>query len=85
LIHRRKHGFGVPIGRWFRQELRQTLRDTLLSRRALDRGWFRPGALSRLLDEHQSGARDHGHALWTLLAFEVWQRVYLDGEIPSHG
>ena len=57
----------------------------LLGSRALDRGWFRPEALRQLVSEHQSGARDHGHALWTLLMFELWHRVFLEGEGPSNG
>ncbi|HEY0026014.1 MAG TPA: asparagine synthase (glutamine-hydrolyzing) [Longimicrobium sp.] len=79
IIHRRKHGFGVPLGRWFRGELAGYLRETLLSPVALGRGYFRPEIVRRLVDEHQGGRRDHAHRLWALLTLELWHRAYLDG------
>ena len=39
---RGKTGFGVPLGRWFREDLRELASDLLLDRRARDRGQFRP-------------------------------------------
>src|SRR6185437_15776506 len=56
---RGKSGFGVPLGRWFRSDLREAANDLL----ATDRGWFRLETVRRLLDEHESGRADHGHRL----------------------
>ncbi len=78
IIHRRKHGFGVPIGKWFRTTLREYLADTLLSARARERGLLRPEVVRGLMSEHLSGERDHGQVLWTLLMLEVWAREFLD-------
>jgi asparagine synthase (glutamine-hydrolysing) len=78
IIYRQKHGFGVPIGKWFRTSLRQALTDTLSSERARQRGWLAPQAVQQLTNEHLSGARDHGQALWTLLMLEVWAVEFLD-------
>ncbi|MGH7963833.1 MAG: asparagine synthase (glutamine-hydrolyzing) [Candidatus Binatia bacterium] len=78
IIRRKKHGFGVPVGRWFRTSLKEYVRDILLSPQALRRGYFKEGALRQLIEEHQSGKRDHGHRLWALLTFEVWHQVFLD-------
>ena len=80
IIHRRKHGFGVPLGRWFRTDLKDYVREVLLSPRALRRGYFREEVLRRLIAEHQNGKRDHGHRLWTLLTLEMWHRVFIDRE-----
>jgi asparagine synthase (glutamine-hydrolysing) len=71
---RGKSGFGVPLGRWFRSDLRETAREVL----ATDRGWFRPDAVGRLLDEHESGSADHGHRLWCLLMLELWVREHVE-------
>jgi asparagine synthase (glutamine-hydrolysing) len=71
---RGKTGFGVPLGRWFREDLRTLARDTLLA----DRGWFRNGEVHRLLDAHESGRADHGHRLWCLLMLELWAREHVD-------
>lgn len=78
IIRRRKHGFGVPVGRWFRASLREYLTEMLLSRRAAERGLVRPEAAAQWVSEHLSGQRDHGQALWALLMLEVWCRSFLD-------
>lgn len=75
---RRKMGFGVPLDHWFRNELKPLLYDVLLASRSLDRGWFRPESVRRLVDEHVSGKWDHNYRLWNLLVFELWQRTYVD-------
>jgi asparagine synthase (glutamine-hydrolysing) len=69
---RRKMGFGVPVGRWMRRELRPMLEDLLFSARALARGYFRPAALRQLVHEHQAGRQDHSFQLWALLWLELW-------------
>jgi asparagine synthase (glutamine-hydrolysing) len=75
---RPKMGFGVPIDRWFRGELKEELRAVLLDPAALGRGWFRPEEVSRLIDEHVDSRRDHAYKLWALLMLELWARRYLD-------
>ena len=74
---RGKTGFGVPLGPWFRDDLRELARDLL----ANDRGWFRPDTVGRLLDEHQSGHADHGHRLWCLLMLELWVREHVEAPV----
>jgi asparagine synthase (glutamine-hydrolysing) len=74
LIHRPKRGFGVPLDRWFRSDLRSYLALNLGSSDASVRRFLRPSGLDRILAEHNSGARNHGHALWTLLTLEVFLR-----------
>jgi asparagine synthase (glutamine-hydrolysing) len=75
-----KHGFGVPLARWFRDELRYRLE-------ALQRPEARIGpyvdatAVARLIDEHRSGRRDHSHLLWRLLVLEVWLTALAEGRL----
>ncbi|KPK71941.1 MAG: hypothetical protein AMJ79_16135, partial [Phycisphaerae bacterium SM23_30] len=79
IISRRpKLGFGVPVGKWFRGELRDLFVDTVMSTRALQRGYFNQAAIERLLAENDQGQADHGHRLWSLLMLELWHRRYLD-------
>ncbi|MCG3173556.1 MAG: Asparagine synthetase [glutamine-hydrolyzing] 1 [Myxococcota bacterium] len=77
---RPKMGFGVPIDMWFRGPLRDFLRDTLLSQRALARGYFRPAAVRALVEDHISGKRDVRYQLYALLALELWHQIYMDGD-----
>jgi asparagine synthase (glutamine-hydrolysing) len=79
LLERKKQGFGVPLGVWFRGKLRTAFQDVLLSPRARQRGYFDSREVQRLLDEHLAGRRDHDLRLWQLLMFELWHRAYLDG------
>jgi asparagine synthase (glutamine-hydrolysing) len=78
IIRRKKHGFGVPVGRWFRDDLHDYITEILLSDQSLRRGYFKRDMLKRLVEEHQTGQRDHTHRLWTLLTFEIWHRVVLE-------
>jgi asparagine synthase (glutamine-hydrolysing) len=78
---RGKSGFGVPLDRWFREELRPLAGDLLLG--GEDRGLFRRAALERLLTEHVEGHADHGHRLWCLCMLELWQRTHVDASRPA--
>ena len=78
ILDRRKQGFGVPLGVWFRGGLTDLFNDVLESPRARQRGYFEPSFVARLLREHLAGQRDHTHRLWQLLVFELWYRQYLD-------
>ena len=78
-LSRGKRGFAVPIGRWFRGELKEFLADHVLGPQAAGRGLFNRPTIERLIDEHQSGRADHAHHLWVLLMFELWHREFMDG------
>lgn len=77
-LDRRKMGFGVPIGHWFRGELQAFLRDTLLSEKSLQRGLFQPRQVANLVELHTRGERDYAHQLWTLLMLELWFQRFID-------
>ena len=78
LLHRPKMGFGVPLGHWFRTELKDMVRDTLLSPRAIGRGYFREAAVRKILDE-QAQNRWHWHYhIYNLLMLELWHRRFID-------
>jgi asparagine synthase (glutamine-hydrolysing) len=71
-VNRRKMGFGVPVGQWFRGPLRELLCDSLLSPRSLGRGYFREPEVRRMVDEHLGRRADHSFQLWNLLMLELW-------------
>jgi asparagine synthase (glutamine-hydrolysing) len=78
IYSRGKMGFGIPLGPWFRGELKDYWAGTCLSAKALGRGYFNKEHLFRLWDEHQSGGRDHGYKLWALLMLELWHKEFAD-------
>ena len=79
LLTRSKMGFGTPLGRWFRNELADYLRDHLGSSRLAADGWLDQSELDRMLASHQRRSRNLGEALWTLLTLEVWYRRWVLG------
>jgi asparagine synthase (glutamine-hydrolysing) len=74
ILRRRKRGFGVPLDRWFREDLRSYLGHMLGSPDARVRRHLRGDAIDALIAEHAGGARNRGGALWTLLTLEVFLR-----------
>lgn len=78
ILNRGKQGFGVPVGRWFRHELRQIAYDVLLDQDTLARGLFDERAVHTLLDEHVKGRANHWQRIWELLMLELWFRSYID-------
>jgi asparagine synthase (glutamine-hydrolysing) len=78
ILNRKKQGFGVPLGTWFRGNLRELFADTLLSPSSLQRGYFQPAFVRRIVDEHLAGTRDHTLRLWQLVVFEKWQQQYVN-------
>ena len=78
IIDRRKQGFGVPLGTWFRGDLRELFADTLLSPASLQRGYFQPAFVRQIVNEHLAGTRDHTLRLWQLVVFEKWQQQYVN-------
>lgn len=74
ILDRPKRGFGVPLDRWFRDDLDRYVAAMLAASDARVRTHLRGDAVDRILAEHRSGARNHGHVLWTLLTLEVFLR-----------
>ena len=72
--NRRKHGFGVPVGHWFRGDLREMYADEVLTADARLNELVDPAVVRRLWEEHQAATREHGFRLWTLLTLEHWLR-----------
>ncbi len=77
LLARRKQGFSAPIGAWFRGPLQGRLRTALAGPAMAN--YFNIGLLTRLADQHATGARDHSAVLWSRLMFESFLRTQTDG------
>jgi asparagine synthase (glutamine-hydrolysing) len=78
ILDGRKHGFSVPIVRWFKRELKQFSEDVLLSPEMYRRGFLNQRYVRQLLREHQSERRAYHHHIWALLNFELWCKTFLD-------
>ncbi|MHB8773438.1 MAG: asparagine synthase (glutamine-hydrolyzing) [Syntrophales bacterium] len=78
IIGRKKMGFGVPLDRWFRNELKEMAYDLLLRERCIARGYFNGGYVRRILDEHVSGRWNWHYQIYNLLMLELWHRTFID-------
>ncbi len=81
IIDRPKHGFAVPLARWFRGPLAEFAHDVLLSPSCRQRGIFDLRYIERMLQLNRQG-RDLDLQLWTVLSFELWCRRFLDRPVP---
>jgi asparagine synthase (glutamine-hydrolysing) len=77
-IHRRKMGFGVPIGEWFRKEMKSFVYEVLLSEKSLGRGYFKQEAIADIVTKHIEGRADHAHKIWALIMLELWHKRFID-------
>ncbi len=71
-VHRRKMGFGIPLGDWLRGPLRKVLRETLLDAKLM--APLSSVVIARTLQEFEVGSYQHESRLWALLMFGVWRR-----------
>jgi asparagine synthase (glutamine-hydrolysing) len=83
ILENRKQGFSPPDQSWYRGPTMDYIRDLLLDARSLERGYFRPDYVRRILAEHIEGRVNHRLLIWSLLSFEWWNRLFLDGERPD--
>jgi len=85
LVDRPKQGFGVPLGKWFRGELRELLFDALTPARMRTVGIEQFAPVQKVLASHMSGAFDEYPRLWTLLMLSLWHdrhRALASGREP---
>jgi asparagine synthase (glutamine-hydrolysing) len=90
VLDRPKQGFALPLVHWMRHELKDMVLTILLEPRTLQRGYFNPQGIRRLLNEHFQLRHDHSPRIWRFLMFELWHRNFLatlgdTGPLPSAG
>jgi asparagine synthase (glutamine-hydrolysing) len=82
-VHQAKQGFSTPEANWYRGPVRDYLREILLDGRAQHRYYLRPGAIARILKEHEEGSHNHRLLIWSLLSLEWLNRHYVDQALPT--
>jgi asparagine synthase (glutamine-hydrolysing) len=76
IVRRPKKGFGIPVGKWIKDEFKpvvdELLSDSFIQQQRLFNGQY----VARLLQEHHQGKVDRRKELWTLLMFQWWWRKF---------
>ena len=70
LLYRQKQGFDMPIAEWLRGPWRDQVRAALTGPAMSGFGIIEPAALHKLIDQHESGARNYAAELWNLMILE---------------
>jgi asparagine synthase (glutamine-hydrolysing) len=78
IVHGKKRGFSIPAAAWLRGELEPFARETLAPDVLRRQGFFDPGVVTRLVDDHVSGREDRSRQLWGLLAFTLWHERHVE-------
>jgi asparagine synthase (glutamine-hydrolysing) len=78
ILKRKKMGFPVPIEIWLRKDFNSYAASILLDEETQRRGYFLPSCVERILREHREGVADHSSRIWTLVNFELWNRIFID-------
>lgn len=78
MIFQKKKGFPVPIARWFKGDLYNSISEILLDKKTSERGYISPAYVQRILKLHSKGKADMSRRLLSLLVLELWHRKYID-------
>ncbi|WP_164689255.1 asparagine synthase (glutamine-hydrolyzing) [Herpetosiphon llansteffanensis] len=84
ILERPKHGFGVPLDAWFRQQLKPMLHDYLLADTSKLQQWLAKPKLEQLCKAHWAGTINAGHQLWTFLSLELWLQTHHQMRPDAH-
>lgn len=72
IISQKKKGFGVPLKKWFKKDLKDYLLQHLHSKNSPLNEYFNPGFIEKLVKDHETGMRDLNHKIWTLVFLNEW-------------
>jgi len=78
ILSRPKMGFGVPLDKWFREDLKKYAYDNLMSDKCLGRGYLKKEGVEKLLEDHCECRANNGPRIWSLLNLELWHKVFID-------
>jgi asparagine synthase (glutamine-hydrolysing) len=83
ILDRGKRGFGAPVGAWFKHELAPLVRQVLSRESVEKRGVFNWDAVEQIVALHGASREDYTDHLLALTNFELWSRIYVDGQAPE--
>jgi asparagine synthase (glutamine-hydrolysing) len=78
IIRRPKKGFGIPVAKWIKKELKSEFLSTFLPNKIKQQNIFNSGYINQLMQQHLSGKKDNRKLLWTLYVFQKWYEEYHD-------
>jgi asparagine synthase (glutamine-hydrolysing) len=83
ILQRSKKGFPSPAAAWFRSELKDFVRETLLAGDSACRKFFDPQAVEGIVCLQEKGKFSGFQEVWSLLVFECWHKQFIEGRVPA--
>ena len=83
VVYRPKTGFGAPLRRWMRRELRPMIDDVLSEDALRRRGLFDAAAVRALIRRDRAGRVDAAYPIFGVLCVELWCRLFLDRRVSA--
>lgn len=81
LLTREKQGFGFPLNRWLKNDLKEMINDVFSSSKLIEDGYFNKEYVNKINDEHQKGLVDHQMRIWGLLNMELWYSSFIKNNV----
>ena len=78
ILQKEKRGFSPPDASWYRGSSMNYIKEIILDKKTLNRGYFQPKFIKKIIEEHLSGKVNHRLLIWSLLCFEWWNRIFID-------
>ena len=76
ILYRNKKGFGIPLAKWMKNDLKPILLDIFSPSKIKKQGIFNEQAIKNILEKHFQGKQDCRKQIWTLLMFQMWEKKY---------
>jgi asparagine synthase (glutamine-hydrolysing) len=83
ILHRAKKGFPSPAAAWFRFELRDFVRETLLAKDSACGKFFDPQAIEGIVNLQEKGKISGFQEVWSMLVFELWHKQFIEEFEPA--
>lgn len=77
IIYRKKSGFGAPLRRWMRKDLREMVSEYLSEQNLKNSGLFNYRSVSTLIEKNDKGIQDAAYTLFSILCIEIWYRKFV--------
>ena len=74
----------MPADAWFRHELRDFVRETLLARDSACRQFFNPQAIEEIVSLQEKGKLSGFQEVWSLVVFEFWHKQFIEEFVPDN-
>ena len=75
----------MPAETWFRFELRDFVRDTLLARDSACMTFFDRKTIEEIVSLQEKGKLSGYQEVWSLLVFDFWHKTFIEEFVPAHG